>query len=105
MWVTIRVDVVQAEKRWKALVTSNVVLGKAEAEAMAMASMEFLMMTAPTVALASQTPSQKMHRFAAKCRGLHCYLREAGSMHRSSCLSGSNTMLQSGRVHMPHQLD
>ena len=64
IWVTIGVDVVLAEKLWKALVTSYVVLGKAEAEAMSQASMEivaraFPMMMAWTIALVSQPPAKK----------------------------------------------
>ena len=38
MWVTIGVDVVQAEKLWQALVTSYMALGKAEDEVVTMAS-------------------------------------------------------------------
>ena len=54
----------QAEKLWKALVTSYVVLSKAEAEAINQASTEIVtralpIMMAPTVALASQTPAKK----------------------------------------------
>ena len=42
MWVTIEVDVMQAEKMWKALVASHVALGKAEAKVMSQASMEIV---------------------------------------------------------------
>ena len=63
MWVTIRVDVMQAEKLWKAIVTLYMAFGKAEAEAMTMASTRIAarlvpMMMAPTVALASQPPAK-----------------------------------------------
>ena len=56
-WVTIGVDVLQAEKLWKALVTSYVALSKAEDEAVTMASTEIaaraVPMIAPTVVPAS----------------------------------------------------
>ena len=42
MWVTIGVDVMQAEKMWKALVILHVALGKAEAEVMSQASTEIV---------------------------------------------------------------
>ena len=71
VWMTIGVDVTQAKKLWKALVTEYVAFGKAEAEAMTMASTEIAvravpMTMAPTVALASQIPAKKMHGFIAK---------------------------------------
>ena len=55
---------VHAEKLWKAMVTTQIALGKAEAEAMSMVSMKivaraFPMMMAPTVALASQPLAKK----------------------------------------------
>ena len=57
MWVTVGVDAMQAEKLWKVLVTSYVAFGKAEAEAMTMASTEItaraVSMIAPTVAPAN----------------------------------------------------
>ena len=63
MWVTKGVDVVQAEKMWKALVTTLVAFGKVEAEAVTMVTREVfaraLLMIAPTVALASQLPAKK----------------------------------------------
>ena len=64
VWVTIGVDVMQAEELWKVLVTAYVAFGKAEAEAMCQASTEivaraFPIMMAPTVALASQPPAKK----------------------------------------------
>ena len=90
MWIDIGIDVVQAKRVWKALMTMNAFLGKTEAEAMGLASTEivkalvtthvalgkteaeaismasteivvraFLMMMAPTVALASQPPAKK----------------------------------------------
>ena len=57
MWVTIGVDAMQAKKLWKALETSYMVLGQAEAKAVSMASMEIasrvVPMIAPTVAPAN----------------------------------------------------
>ena len=57
MVVTIGVDVVRADKLWKALVTSYVVLGKAEAKAVTVASTEIaarvVPMIVPTVAPAN----------------------------------------------------
>ena len=64
VWVTIGVDVMQAEKLCKALVTLYVAFGKAEDEAMTVASTEIAaravpLMMAPIVALASQPPAKK----------------------------------------------
>ena len=57
MWVTIGVDIMQAEKLWKALGTPYVALGKAEAEAVTITSMEIaaraVLMIVLTVATAN----------------------------------------------------
>ena len=54
VWVNIGIDVVHAKKRWKALLTTHVALGKAEAEAMSQASTEIVArvfpMLVPTMA-------------------------------------------------------
>ena len=50
MWVTIGVDVMQAEKLWKALVTFYVAFVKAEAEYVTVTSTEIAAREVPVIA-------------------------------------------------------
>ena len=56
MWIDVGIDVVQAEKMWKALMTAHVFLGKTEAEAMGLAPTEI---AKSLLALASQPSAGK----------------------------------------------
>ena len=56
MWIDVRIDVLQAEKMWKAAMTAHVFLGKTEAEAMGLASTEIVK---SLLALASQPAAGK----------------------------------------------
>ena len=51
MWVATGVDVVHAKKLWKAIVTSYIALGKAEAKVVTMASTEIAARAVPMIAL------------------------------------------------------
>ena len=57
MWVRVGIDIVQAEKLWEAMVTTQVAHGKAEAEATTTASMEIVARAFPMAMPPTATPA------------------------------------------------
>ena len=74
LWAKIGVDVVQAEKLWEVMVTTQVVLGNSEAEDMSIASIEtvtraYPMMMAPTATSANIPPPLPIRQSVVGGRG------------------------------------